>query len=77
MRNLEKKLIHMVRCSKCTKSFKQHYGECWDDGMCRKCWSKPREQTLDLPKINTRLTNTPMDFYLDLYVMREVLTIDN
>ncbi len=67
----------MVRCSKCKKSFKQHTSQSWiEDGMCNKCWKKNRDLKYVEPKTNTRLTNTPMDFYLDQYVQHEVRTID-
>ncbi len=67
----------MVRCSKCKKTFKQHTGHSWNEGMCNKCWNKNRNITYNAPLTNTRLTNTPVDFYLDQYVQREVLNIDN
>ena len=67
----------MVRCSKCSKSYKQHTGECWQEGKCRKCWNKGRELSYVPPQIHTRLLHTPVDFYLDQYVQREALTIDN
>ena len=67
----------MVRCSKCAKSFKQHSGKCWNDGMCQKCWNKNRDLVYNSPKVNGRLTSTPLDFLLDQYVIHEVQTIDN
>ena len=69
----------MVRCSKCQKSFKQHNGKNWQDGKCKKCWHKPDDCDLTYvpSRINTRLLNTPVDFYLDQYTQHEVLTIDN
>lgn len=67
----------MVRCAKCHKSFKQHSGVCWNDGMCNKCWLKGRNLKYIPPLTNTRLTNTPVDFLLDQYVQHEVLKIDN
>lgn len=70
----------MVRCSKCHKSFKQHTGECWNFDMCRKCWNKNDDddnETFQRGPINTRLTTTPFDFYLDQYVIHELQNIDN
>jgi len=68
----------MVRCSKCSKSFKQHNGINWQDNKCKKCWHKddPTDLKYTPPLTNTRLLNTPIDFYLDQYTQHEVLTID-
>ncbi len=67
----------MVRCCKCQKSFKQHLSKCWDDGMCGKCWKENKKIKFVPPKTNTRILNTPIDFYLDQYVVHEVQNLDN
>jgi len=68
----------MVRCSKCEKSFKEHTGKCWAEGMCHKCWIKPRpDPDYNIPKLVMRLTSNPVDFYLDLYTLREMENMRN
>ena len=72
-----KELIPMVRCSECDKSFKQHIGKCWNDGMCNKCWTKGRTLDYIAPKPTIKNFTTPIDMYLDQFVHREVQNIDN
>jgi hypothetical protein len=45
--------------------------------MCGKCWFKNKKIKYVPPKTNTRVLNTPTDFYLDQYVVHEVQDLDN
>lgn len=67
----------MVRCSKCEKSFKQHTGHSWKDGMCNKCWTQNRDLKYVPSHTNARTLNTAVDFYLDQYVQHEIHNLDN
>lgn len=67
----------MVRCSDCGKSFKQHSGENWNDNKCKKCWNKVKELTYVPIKMNARIFDSPVDFYLDLYTLREMENMKN
>lgn len=63
----------MVRCCKCKKSFKEHTGQSWNDGMCHRCWLKmDTDLNYNIPKLVIRLMSNPVDFYLDLYTLREM-----
>lgn len=65
----------MVRCSKCEKSFKEHTGASWSDGMCNKCWLKAEiDPEYHIPKLIMRKKTNPFDMYLDLYTLREMET---
>ncbi len=64
----------MVRCSKCEKSYKQHTGKCWIDGICNKCMNSPDavEITYFPPRTYTRTLHIELDHYLDLYTWQEI-----
>lgn len=68
----------MVRCRSCEKSFKQHFGKCWDDGQCGKCAQKSKyTKKFVIEKNQNKSIFTPVDIYLDQFVFFEMKNIDN
>ncbi len=66
----------MVRCKECGKTFRQHFGKNWSVGKCNGCFVKARELDYEQPSFNLRLFHSPIDFYLDVYTLIEMRTID-
>jgi len=67
-----------MRCSKCTKSFKQHTGKSWNDNMCNRCWLKLDTKIIkEIDFRNTKMFSTPFDQYLDLYTFSEIKNLPN
>lgn len=67
----------MVRCRDCKKTFRQHFGKNWEDGLCYKCWKKDRILNFTPPPPKIRFRESPTDAYLDRYMFQEINQLDS